>query len=223
MCIVCLRIVFKYLRLLENKEKYSTDLDITTHLRKLINSSRRPCRACCNANRVTSVLIFVENCHARATRARAALTHSCAKTQIVLNVIIIHISRSTTRTAIRKALSRKFPLAQRISPCSKVQTVERGREGGSLARSYRTSKRDILLWLLSRLFRGLPGEVVQSGGVESVPQESLRKILSLRFKAVTYCARIHLACRISLISRDALAKCDHSNERNTPVGSRRCG
>lgn len=42
------------------------------------------------------------------------------------------------------------------------------------------------------------------GGLESVPQESARKILSLSFKAITYCARICLPrVRISLISRDA--------------------
>lgn len=53
-------------------------------------------------------------------------------------------------------------------------------------------------------FRGLRGEVVRSGRMGSVPQESARKILSLSFKAITYCARIRLPrVRISLISRDA--------------------
>lgn len=54
---------FQIFTFARNKEKYfenmSTWLDITTQLQKLINSSRRSVvHICCNANRVTSVLIF---------------------------------------------------------------------------------------------------------------------------------------------------------------------
>jgi len=86
---------------------------------------------------------------------------------------------------------------------SKNFSLFKSANGGSYERPLaRVGKRDILR-LLSRPFRGLRGEVVRSGRVESVSQESAQKILSLSFKTITYCARIRLSrVRISLISRD---------------------
>lgn len=77
--------------------------------------------------------------------------------------------------------------------------------------AYETSKRDILR-LLSRPFRGLRGEVVRSkeGGKCAVgislpsPSSLPRKILFLRsLRPYNVLRAVRLACRISLISRDA--------------------